>query len=226
MIALINYDRGNLRSVQKALETAGARAGERRDLSQQESGVELVSDPARLQDDDVHAVVLPGVGAFGDAARNLQNRGLWEPIREWIQADKPFLGICLGYQLLFESSEETPGIDGLGIFPGKVVRFPEKADTGLKVPHMGWNRLSLTQPGCALWQGLPEGHTNVYFVHSYYPAPAEASLISARAGYGVDFAAAIARGNCFATQFHPEKSQAVGIKMLQNFVRHCAGVTG
>jgi glutamine amidotransferase len=226
MIALINYDRGNLRSVRKALETAGARAEDRQDFTRQESGVELVDDPARLADDDVHAVVLPGVGAFGDAARNLRSRGLWEPVRDWIRADKPFLGICLGYQLLFESSEETPGIEGLGIFPGKVVRFPEKSDTGLKVPHMGWNRLQLTQPECPLWQGLPQGHTNVYFVHSYYPAPDDAGLVSARAGYGIDFAAAIARGNCFATQFHPEKSQAVGIKMLRNFVEHCARVTG
>jgi glutamine amidotransferase len=218
MIALINYDRGNLRSVRKALEKAGA-------STDNGGGVELVSEPARLQEPDVHAVVLPGVGAFGDAVRNLQSRGLWEPLREWIQADKPFLGICLGYQLLFESSEETPGIEGLGVFPGRVVRFPEKTETGLKVPHMGWNRLQLTQPQCPLWDGLPEGHTNVYFVHSYYPSPAEASLVSARAGYGLDFAAAIARGNIYATQFHPEKSQAVGIRMLENFVRHCAQVT-
>jgi glutamine amidotransferase len=174
--------------------------------------VELISDPARLA--DAAAVVLPGVGAFGDCVRGLQARGLWEPVREWLAADKPFLGICVGYQMLFESSEESPEVRGFGFFRGKVKRF---ATPGLKVPQIGWNQLALTPPSHALWAGLPS-QPHVYFVHSYYPEPVEDSIVTARADYGAPFAAAAARGRVAAVQFHPEKSQAVGLRILRNFV--------
>ncbi len=206
MIALLNYDRGNLRSVQKALEAVGA------------ANVQLVAHPHELE--RARAMVLPGVGAFGDAARNLRERGLWEAVIDWVGADRPFLGICLGYQLLFEESEESPGVRGLGVFPGKVIQFP--LGKGLKVPQIGWNTLSFPVAetnDCSLWTGLPENPW-VYFVHSYYPAPADRSIIAAHCEYGVNFAAAISRGNIAATQFHPEKSQAVGLRILRNFVEH------
>lgn len=201
MIGVINYDRGNLRSVTKALEAVGA-------------PVRLVATPEELA--ECEAQVLPGVGSYGDAAATLKERGLWEPLREWILADKPFLGICLGYQLLFQGSEETPGVEGLGIFAGQVVEFPRLP--GIKVPHMGWNQLTPTQPGTALWEGLEPG-TSVYFVHSFYPAPADPTLSSADCEYaGITFPAAIAKGKLMATQFHPEKSQAAGLTILRNFV--------
>lgn len=196
-IGVVDYGSGNLRSVCKALEASGASTA-------------LVSEPSQLAGLD--AVVVPGVGAFGDCAANLQATGLWEPLREWIKAGRPYLGICLGYQLLFESSEESPGVDGLGVLPGTVVRF---SDAGLKVPHMGWNSLSnLKGP---LFQGLPE-ETSFYFVHSFYPVPADASLASSTCDYGQRFAASISVGPLHATQFHPEKSQAAGLAVLRNFL--------
>jgi glutamine amidotransferase len=151
MIALIDYGSGNIRSVTKALQHEGA-------------DVQLVSDAARL--DDARAVVLPGVGDFGDCVRNLKSRALWDPIHDWLQSGRPFLGICVGYQLLFESSEESPGEPGFGFFPGQVkkFRFP-----GLKVPQIGWNSLELTQPAHPLWDSLPP-EPYVFFVHSYFPA--------------------------------------------------------
>jgi len=201
MVGIVNYERGNLNSVSKALEKVGAE-------------VKLVSSPHEMTGLD--AVVLPGVGAFGDAAKNLQEKGLWEPVRDWVKADRPFFGICLGYQLLFESSEETPGIAGLGVFQGRVKRF--QAVPGMKVPHMGWECLEIKQPSLCLWDSLPS-EPWVYFVHSYFVAPEEPALTSSVVQYGEEFAASIAVGNCFATQFHPEKSQAVGLQMLENFVR-------
>jgi glutamine amidotransferase len=203
-LALIDYGSGNIRSVMNALRHEGA-------------PVELISDPARLADAD--AVVLPGVGAFGDCVRGLESRGLWEPLREWLAADKPFLGICVGYQMLFESSEESPEARGFGFFAGKVKRF---TTPGLKVPQIGWNQLDLAAPAHSLWSGLPP-QPQVYFVHSFYPEPAEDSEVTARTTYGVSFAAAAARGRVAAVQFHPEKSQAVGLRILRNFV---ASVTG
>ena len=195
-IGVVDYDRGNLRSVSKALETAGAR-------------VEFVTAPDGL--DRVDAVVVPGVGSFGDCASNLQSTGLWEPLRAWIGAGRPYLGICLGYQLLLESSEETPGVAGLGVLKGRVVRFPKGA---LKVPQIGWNPLLATRG--PLYEGIPDG-TSMYFVHSFYPVPDDPEIVSARCEYGVDFAAGISSDALHATQFHPEKSQAAGLAVLRNF---------
>jgi imidazole glycerol-phosphate synthase subunit HisH len=200
MIALIDYGSGNLRSVRKALEHEG---GE----------VQLADSPEQLADAD--AMVLPGVGAFGDCVRNLQERRLWQPVKDWLASGRPFLGICLGYQMLFDSSEESPGVAGFGFFRGTVKRF---ADTSLKVPHMGWNSLTLTAPEHVLWRELPD-RPCAYFVHSYYPAPADRSIITSTADYGGAFAASVGQGNVAAVQFHPEKSQTTGLAMLRNFIR-------
>lgn len=202
-LALIDYGSGNLRSVFNALTQVGA-------------DVTLVSTPAGLEDTD--AVLLPGVGAFGDCVRGLQSRGLWEPLREWLGSGRPFLGICVGYQLLFESSEETPGVRGFGHFGGEVRRFKTP---GLKVPQIGWNSLEVTEPNAPLWRALPP-HPHVYFVHSYFPAPSDPSIVTAWTSYGETFAAAVARDNVSAVQFHPEKSQAVGLGLLRNFARSIA----
>ena len=198
LLGLIDYGSGNLRSVGKALEKIGAR-------------VELHATPERLPEMD--AIVLPGVGAFGDCADQLRQRGLWEPIADWLRAERPFLGICLGYQLLFESSEESPGVAGFGRFPGAVRRFRAP---GLKVPQIGWNSLRFTQPAARLWQGLEDGD-HVYFVHSFYPDTEDRGIIAATADYGEMFAAAIEQGPTMGVQFHPEKSQATGLAMLANF---------
>jgi glutamine amidotransferase len=198
MIALIDYGSGNIRSVHNALLHEGAE-------------VELVSDPARLADAD--AVVLPGVGAFGDCVKGLQTRGLWQPMQDWLHSGKPFLGICVGYQLLFDGSEESPGVAGLGFFNGQVKKF---TTPGLKVPQIGWNSLQFAQPRHPLWEGLaPNPH--VYFVHSYFCAPADPSIVTAYCDYGENFAAAAARDQVAGVQFHPEKSQAVGLRILRNF---------
>lgn len=173
----------------------------------------FVTAPAQLNACD--ALVVPGQGSFGDCARNLRESGLWDAIKTWIADDRPFLGICVGYQLLFDSSEENPGIPGLGVFAGTVRRFP--ANAGLKVPHMGWNSLT-TRPGDPLYRDMADPVT-VYFVHSYFPDPADPSLVSATCNYGEDFAASISRGNLYATQFHPEKSQQTGLAILSNFLR-------
>lgn len=197
-IGVIDYGSGNLRSVLKSLEAAGAAPS-------------LVTTPAQL--DAVDAVVVPGQGSFGDCSRNLAASGLWDPIAEWIRADRPYLGICLGYQLLFDSSEESPGTKGLGIFAGHVGRF---TDGSLKIPHMGWN--TLVTPHGPLYAGMPDA-PSFYFVHSYYPMPDDASLVSASCEYGGLFAASISRGAVHATQFHPEKSQAAGQALLRNFLQ-------
>ena len=197
MIALIDYGSGNLRSVFNALQHEGA-------------NVQLVSTAAGLE--KASAIVLPGVGAFGDCARGIESRGLWEPLAEWIAADRPFLGICVGYQLLFDESEETPGVRGFGFFPGRVKKF---ATPGLKIPQIGWNTLDLTAH--PLWTGLP-AQPHVYFVHSYFPVPDDERAVTARTTYGETFAASAARGRVAGTQFHPEKSQAIGLGILRNFI--------
>jgi glutamine amidotransferase len=197
MLALIDYGSGNIHSVINALR-------------HEHADVELVSDPARLSDAD--AVVLPGVGAFGDCVRGLQSRGLWEPIAEWLAADKPFLGICVGYQMLFDESEESPGVRGFGFFSGPVKRF---TTPGLKVPQIGWNQLELQSH--PLWRGLPQ-NPHVYFVHSYFPVPADPAVVTAYSTYGEKFAASAARGRAAGVQFHPEKSQAIGLGILRNFI--------
>jgi len=199
MIALIDYGSGNLRSAEKALARVGA-------------DVRIVNQPAEVL--TAEAVVLPGVGAFGDCVKNLVQLELDDAIRQFIQTGKPFLGICVGLQMLFESGAESPGVPGLGILSGTVPRF---AGNGLKVPHMGWNQLHIRQSGCPLLTGIANG-SYVYFVHSYYATPRQESVVAASTEYGVEFASVIWSGNVFATQFHPEKSQAVGLKMLENFV--------
>lgn len=198
-VLLIDYGIGNLRSVQKALETVGA-------------DVRLSADPADL--DTAAKIVLPGVGAFGDGMSNLQRGGWIAPLRAALEQGTPLLGICLGMQLLFESSDEAPGLHGLGLLPGVVRRFP--ADFGLKVPHTGWNQL-WPRRETPLLAGLPPG-AYAYFNHGYYCAPANPADTLAECDYGLRFAAAVGRGNVFGVQFHPEKSQAVGLQILRNFI--------
>ena len=200
MIALLDYGAGNVRSVQKALTAAGG-------------DVHLVSSPELVMQAD--AVVLPGVGAFDDCINAMRQQELFEATREFLSTGKPFLGICVGYQALFENSEEfNSSAAGLGIFEGSVVRFP---DAEVKVPQIGWNEVHFTQPNCPILQGIESG-SHFYFVHSYYPQPKDKSIVATRTEYGVDFTSAIWRDNVFATQFHPEKSQKVGLQLLTNFV--------
>jgi len=198
-IGMIDYGSGNLRSVSNALQTVGAevRRINRGPLSA-----------------DFDGLVLPGVGSFGDSVRHLQERNLFEPIRNWLAEGRKFLGICLGYQLLFQTSEESPGAEGLGFFEGNVRRFKT---AGVKVPQIGWNRLKWTKAACERFPELPKDPF-VYFVHSYYPAPQENSIVAATTSYGEEFAAAVITDNVLATQFHPEKSQENGLAILRQFV--------
>jgi glutamine amidotransferase len=206
VIALVDYGMGNLRSVEKALRAVGAE-------------VQLATAPQQIE--RARAVVLPGVGAIGDCVCNLTDAQLVPAIKACIAGGKPFLGICLGLQALFDESEESGGVKGLGVFPGTVPRFRV---TGLKVPHMGWNKLTFQQPNCPLLQGVEQG-SFVYFVHSYFVAPKDRSLVCTTTDYGGAFCSMIWRDNVYATQFHPEKSQAVGLKMLENFVALVEGVS-
>lgn len=198
-LGIIDYGAGNLHSVLNTFEAASVHG-------------HLVRTPEEAA--GVTHLVLPGVGAFGDCSEKLRAQKLVPLIREWIEADKPFLGICVGYQVLFESGEEDGQVPGLGMFKGRVVRFPESE---LKVPHMGWNQLFLSDPADPVWRGMGTA-PYFYFVHSYYPQPEDSSLVAACCTYGVRFAAAIRRGNLLATQFHPEKSQKLGVQLLKNFV--------
>lgn len=200
MTAIIDYDAGNIRSVEKALAAIGEEAVVTRDAE------ELLK---------AERVILPGVGSFGDAMRKLEEFQLTEVIREIVRKGTPFLGICLGLQLLFEESEESPGVKGLGILPGKILRIPDKE--GLKVPHMGWNSLDFPREG-KLFAGIKEG-SYVYFVHSYYLKAAKEDIVTATADYGVKVHASVEAGNVFACQFHPEKSSDVGLAILHNFVQ-------
>ncbi|MBI4580875.1 MAG: imidazole glycerol phosphate synthase subunit HisH [Planctomycetes bacterium] len=228
MIAIVDYGMGNLRSVQKGLEKVG-------------SSARIVRDGADVRAAD--KLILPGVGAFGDAMKHLKERGLIEPVVEFARSGRPFLGVCLGLQLLFDVSYEEGEFPGLGLIPGKVVRFdfrnlcrpgepgsPPPGGSGepspppprgslnpqaLKVPHMGWNQVRWDKP-CPLLKDLPSG-THFYFVHSYYVVPDDDAVTVGRCDYGYPFTAAIQRGNVFATQFHPEKSQAAGLTILRNF---------
>ena len=201
MIALLDYGSGNLRSVHKALLKVGAQ-------------VRLAKSPGEIG--DARAVVLPGVGAFDDCIHALQRQELLAASKSFIKTGKPFLGICVGYQALFEKSEEFNSCAaGLGIFGGKVVRFATKP--GLKIPQIGWNQIEITQPDCPLYRGI-KTENYVYFVHSFYPQPTDASIVATRTTYGEPFASSAWCGNVFATQFHPEKSQNVGLQLLKNFV--------
>ena len=198
MIAIIDYGVGNLGSVEKAFQYIGYKA-------------EVTSDKNTVLGAD--AIVLPGVGAYADAMRNLEKVGMIDVVKRAVAEDRPFLGICLGLQLLFDHSEEGD-VKGLGLFKGKVKQFP--LDMNLKVPHMGWNSLK-TDKDCRLFYGLDET-PYVYFVHSYYLDAEDNDIVAARTEYGIEFRSAVNRGNVFATQFHPEKSGETGLKILRNFV--------
>ena len=201
MIAIVDYGMGNLRSAQKGFEKAGHEA--------------VITDaPARIAKAD--AVVLPGVGAFKDCYDGLCERGLTGVVKDAARSGRPFLGICVGMQLLFDYSEEGAGSEGLGILPGRVVRFPAASETGLKVPHMGWNKLLASAPDCPIL-AAPDALPYVYFVHSYHAQPATAEIVAATCEYGGEFPAVVWRDNVFATQFHPEKSQTAGIDILRRF---------
>ncbi|HCD44838.1 MAG TPA: imidazole glycerol phosphate synthase subunit HisH [Lachnoclostridium sp.] len=199
MIAIIDYDAGNLKSVEKALTALGEKP-----VVSREKEILLSADK----------VILPGVGSFGDAMEKLHQYELVEVIHQVVSRGTPFLGICLGLQLFFESSEECEGVMGLSLLPGKIVRFPETP--GLKVPHMGWNRLDI-KPGARLFKGIDSG-AYVYFVHSYYLEAGRESDVAASAAYGIRFGASVERENLFACQFHPEKSSDTGLKILKNFI--------
>lgn len=199
MIAIIDYDAGNIKSVEKALAYLGEE-------------VRITRDREEILTSD--GVILPGVGAFGDAMGKLHTYGLAEVIREVVRRQIPFLGICLGLQLMFESSEETPGVDGLHLLDGTIRRIP--AAPGLKIPHIGWNDLTFPNKG-RLFQGIEE-HSYVYFVHSFYLEAADSAIVTATTEYGTRIHASVEKDNIFACQFHPEKSSRIGLKILQNFV--------
>lgn len=204
-IAIIDYEMGNLHSVQKAFEKVGADAY-------------IASNPQEL--DHAEKIVLPGVGAFRDAISTLCEKRFVDPIKDFIKSERPFLGICLGLQMLFDIGYEDGQWDGMGIVPGKVVKFDfsDRSDQNeLKIPHMGWNRLKIV-PGNPLYAGLDDD-SFVYFVHSYYVVPEDETVIATTTDHGIDFVSSIRKGNLFATQFHPEKSQAVGLKILENFAK-------
>jgi glutamine amidotransferase len=200
-IAIVDYGMANLRSVQKAFEEVGARA-------------EIISTPEQI--DRAEKIVLPGVGAFQDAVATLRDKHLADPIIRHIEKGKPFLGICLGLQMLFEVGYEDGEHRGLGVLKGKCIRFDVDQRLGLKVPHMGWNQLDIRRPA-PIFRDLPEG-CGVYFVHGYHVVPADPNVIATTTDYGGPFVSSIWRENVFATQFHPEKSQKVGLQILSNFV--------
>jgi len=205
MIAVLDYGMGNLRSVHKALEKMGFQAA-------------ITQDPAELR--RAEGLVVPGVGAYGKAMENLRQLRLIKPIREFIESGKPFLGICLGLQLLFSGSEEFGFQEGLSLLKGRVVRFPfspagESSKNSLKVPHMGWNAVHIQKRSFAL-DGIAD-EAYFYFVHSYYPIPEEQEMVATTTDYGGEFVSSVRLGNLFACQFHPEKSQSLGLKILKNF---------
>lgn len=204
MIALIDYDAGNMRSVEKALIYLGEKPIVTRDR-------EKILSADRI--------ILPGVGSFGDAMENLEKFGLPDILKEAVDSGIPLLGICLGMQVLFEESEESKGVKGLGFLKGKILRIPAK--DGLKIPHMGWNSLEYPREG-RLFQDIPE-HSYVYFVHSYYLKAEDEDIVTATADYGVKIHASVERGNIFGCQFHPEKSGEIGLQILKNFVERQEG---
>ena len=197
MIAIMDYGMGNLRSVQAGLEYIGQRAF-------------VTDDPKKIK--GASAVILPGVGAFGDAIKRLNETGIGDAFRKAVSSGKPCLGICLGLQLIFSESEEGGLYKGLGILPGRVIRF----SNNLKVPHMGWNQIDIKKPDIAILRNISD-HSYMYFVHSYYVIPEDTSVIATSTSYGIDFTSMIAKDNLFATQFHPEKSQKIGLQLLRNF---------
>lgn len=200
-IGLVDYGAGNLQSVRNALKELGRES--------------VLVDRPEVLAEEVDSLIFPGVGAFGDSMRTLRSRGLAEPLVQWIKGGHPFFGICIGYQVLFSESEESPGVSGLGVFAGRVIRLRAP---GLKIPHMGWNQARLRQPDDPLWAGLGAA-PHVYFVHGYHPVPADDGLVAATTDYGSTFASAIRWKTGAAVQFHPEKSQAVGLRLIDSFVR-------
>lgn len=201
-LGILDYGGGNLRSVLNAFTAIGQHA-------------HLITQPGQF--DDLDLLVFPGQGAFGDSVRQLKERGLWEPLKIWLSEDRPYLGICLGYQLLFDSSEENPGVEGLGKFRGTVPRFPSLP--GVKVPHMGWNTVRFGDSAHPAWKGLG-GEEVFYFVHSYYPQPDDRNLAGCFTDYAGEFASGIVNDRLVAVQFHPEKSQRAGLTLLKNSVDH------
>ena len=204
MIAIIDYDAGNIKSVEKALVALG-------------QDVVVTRDKQMIL--EAEGVILPGVGAFGDAMQKLHDYDLVKTIHDVVEKQTPFLGICLGLQLMFQSSEETPGVEGLGLLKGKIIRIPESE--GLKIPHIGWNNLAYPNRG-RLYKDIPE-NSYVYFVHSYYLQADEDEIVRATCDYGVTIQASVEKDNLFACQFHPEKSSAVGMKILENFINVVKG---
>ena len=200
MIGVIDYGAGNLRSVCNSLKKLSVNST-------------LIRSPEDIK--DISSIIFPGVGSFGDSSEQLKKQRLFDPIKSWLKEDRPFLGICIGFQMLFEKSDESPNSDGFGIIPGKVVRFPQ--ENLLKVPHMGWNEIKFENSSDPIWQGIKTS-THFYFVHSYYPEPLESNSVSSITSYGLEFASSVRCGNIFGTQFHPEKSQAAGLKLISNFL--------
>lgn len=198
-LGIIDYGMGNLGSVSNACAFLGLPA-------------RIVARPEEMA--ACSGLILPGVGAFGDCMKHLDEHGFVDAIKAWIREDRPMLGICLGLQALFESSEESPGVAGLGVLAGSVKKF--RIDPALKVPQIGWNRVALRQPEHPFFQGVESG-THFYFVHSYYVEARDTGLVAGVTGYGLDYTSAIARGNLVAVQFHPEKSQQAGLTLLKNF---------
>jgi glutamine amidotransferase len=198
-VGIIDYGAGNLRSVANAVQALGVEFS-------------LVSSAEEMG--GLTHLILPGVGSFGDCMAELEKRGLTGPIRDWAASNRPYFGICLGYQILFEESVEAPGVPGLGVFRGKVQRFTED---GRKIPHMGWNAAMPVNLADSMWEGLG-GEPYFYFVHSFFPVPENESIIAMTTEYGETFASAIRSGAIVATQFHPEKSQQAGLKLLGNFL--------
>lgn len=199
MVAIIDYDAGNIRSVEKAIQFLGGKAAITRDKGQ-------ILNSSH--------VILPGVGAFGDAMEKIRQYGLEETIHQVVEKEIPFLGICLGQQIMFEKSEEAPGVKGLGLLEGEIVKIPKK--DGLKIPHMGWNNLSIKK-GTKLFAGVPDD-SYVYFVHSYYLKASDPDIVAASTEYSEIIHASVEKGNVFACQFHPEKSSTVGLQILKNFI--------
>jgi imidazole glycerol phosphate synthase glutamine amidotransferase subunit len=197
-LGVLDYGAGNLRSVLNALAATNHPA-------------QLIARPEDFE--GIDTLVFPGQGAFGDSVRILKQNDLWSPLKQWLAAERPYLGICLGYQLLFESSEESPGVEGLGVVPGLVRKF--SPEHGLKVPHMGWNEANWEPRAAHLSAGL-KNPSHVYFVHSYYPHVEDESLVACRTTYGAEFASGIVKRNLAAVQFHPEKSQSTGLTLLAN----------
>jgi glutamine amidotransferase/cyclase/glutamine amidotransferase len=205
-LGVLDYGAGNLRSVLNAFKTL-------------EVDASLVRDPEAFG--EIDALVFPGQGAFGDSVRIMKEHNLWEPLKQWLKEDRPYVGICLGYQLLFEGSEESPGVEGLGVASGMVRKF--QVDPSLKIPHMGWNEVHWDSRGASWWAGLSQP-THMYFVHSYYPDVQERELALGRTNYGGEFICGIHRGRLMAVQFHPEKSQEAGLKLLGNAVHVLRGM--